>query len=62
MTTPTLDGAKRKLAPHWYLIYRSECAVCGKSKETRERMFTPRPDDPMARYKFHQYGCSEHFV
>lgn len=47
--------------PHWYLITIDECPVCGCSRETRERMHTPRPEHFGERHKFelHYDYCQE---
>lgn len=29
---------------HWYFITLSECPVCGRSEETRERRYDKRPE------------------
>lgn len=47
---------------HWYRIHTTECALCGRGDQWRERMFTPKPTDPQERYRYTQYGCPEHFV
>ncbi len=30
---------------YWYLITHTVCPVCGREEVTRERQYTPRPDD-----------------
>ncbi len=44
---------KRKpLPPHWYMRYITECPICGRGRDERTRMFTPKPDNPMDRVEF----------
>jgi len=42
---------KKRMPKHWYKIYYGECPVCGKPKEYRERMYTPRPTNQLDRYQ-----------
>jgi hypothetical protein len=53
-------SSKRK--PHWYLICRTECALCGRGDAWRERQHTPKPEDPQERHHFRQYACADHFA
>lgn len=50
-----------KLPPHWYYHYEWECVLCGRSELTRERRFTPRPDDPRERHDRTEGACGYHF-
>jgi hypothetical protein len=60
---PGSPETKRKpLPPHWYLIHTEECVLCGRGSTWRERMFTPKPEDPADRYSFTQYACDTHFI
>lgn len=36
----------------WYFISISECPVCGRGDEVRERRYTEKPTDPHERYEF----------
>jgi hypothetical protein len=48
--------------PHWYFIYRWDCVLCSKSEETRERRYTPRPEDPADRCDYEEGACESHFL
>lgn len=48
--------------PHWYKCYSTECVLCGRGDEWRERQYTPKPDDPMERHEYRQYACGVHFT
>lgn len=50
---------KRK---YWYFITTRECVLCGYSEETRERRYTPKPEDWLQRREFIQFTCGMHFV
>jgi hypothetical protein len=50
-----------KHQPHWYFIYLWCCVLCGKTEETRERRYTPRPDDYNQRHEFSEGACGDHF-
>lgn len=43
------------MKPHWYRITVHECPICGDIKRYRERMYTPKPEDPMERFIWRQY-------
>jgi hypothetical protein len=43
---------------YWYLFITDECAPCGRSETYKVRQYTPKPEEPFKRYKFHQYMCS----
>lgn len=59
---PTEVKSKRPPMPaHWYKIHIDECVLCGAGGERRERMFTPKPTDPAARYDYEQRACGVHF-
>ena len=46
-------ATKRKpLAPHWYMRYITECPICGRGYDVRERRFDPKPDDPADRVDY----------
>lgn len=45
----------------WYMHYISECVLCGRYDETRERRSAPAP--PIEeRYDYEQYACDSHFL
>lgn len=35
---------------YWYFTWEEYCPVCGRSVITRERMYTPRPDEWNAKH------------
>lgn len=39
----------------WYMIYISECPICGRGDTIRERQYTPKPKDIADRYEYYQY-------
>lgn len=47
-----MTDKKKNDKPYWYRIYISECPVCGKGEETRERRYDERPKDPEDRYEY----------
>ena len=47
---------------YWYLTESWECVLCGRTHTYRERQYTPRPEDWLARNKRHDDACSEHFL
>ncbi len=49
---------KRK---HWYRLTITECVLCGAQDKEKEKMYTPKPDDPYKRLIFKQTACSQHF-
>lgn len=50
--------ARRK---HWYRITIDECVLCGRSHKDKERMYTPKPEDPHKRRVINQSACNTHF-
>jgi hypothetical protein len=55
----TKEKPKRK---YWYKFHIEECVLCGSHEETRERQYTPKPENPADRYDFRQYACDHHFM
>lgn len=53
---------KQKRPAHWYRIYVSECPVCGRGDEVRERIYGRKPKDPNKRYVYETYACGSHFA
>jgi hypothetical protein len=46
----------------WYFITITECVLCGRGDEDRERRTDPRPEDWKDRHRYVQDACGEHFV
>jgi hypothetical protein len=46
----------------WYKIHIRECVLCMKTDEWRERMWTPKPNNPADRYDYKQFACWSHFL
>lgn len=44
--------SRKPLPPHWYKRFISECPVCGRGDDVRERQFSPRPEDPRDRVEY----------
>lgn len=42
----------------WYYQTFYECPICGSGGIYRERRPPPRPEDPVKRYEFQQFGCA----
>ncbi len=55
------DLKQEKPQKYWYLIEYSECVLCGKSSETRTRMYGEKPKDHSKTHTFKQYACEDHF-
>lgn len=53
---------RKRVKKHWYFISRSECVLCGRSTEERERRFDKKPKDPFRRSSYEQFACPEHFL
>ena len=49
------------MSKYWYLTITEECPVCGRGETTKERQYTPRPEDDFARYIYEQVydWCNE---
>lgn len=47
---------------HWYLTTTTECVLCGRGEQYRERQYGRRPKNPMRRYVYEQFACSIHFM
>ena len=43
----------------WYEIWITECVLCGRTNEIRERRQPPKPENP---YHYDQDACSHHFL
>jgi hypothetical protein len=54
--------AKVATVKYWYKFYISECVLCGSGYTEKERMYTPKPEDPRERYEYHQTACQSHFL
>lgn len=54
---------KRRPRKCWYMIYISECPLCGRTDTVRERQYNKRPKKPDMRYVYSQNSaCSDHFI
>ena len=54
---------KKPTKGFWVLYTWSECALCGRPDNTRERMYTPKPKDPAERHKQGElFACDCHFM
>jgi len=42
---------------HWYFITNWECYTCFNGKQSRERRYTRKPQDPLKRYEWRRYQC-----
>jgi len=40
---------------YWYYITIGTCPICGRTIQTRERMFTKKPKDYNKRHHFYDY-------
>lgn len=36
----------------WYKRYITECPICGRGYDVRERQYTPKPEDPADRVDY----------
>jgi hypothetical protein len=49
--------------PHWYRTHLSECVLCGRNENYRERVYGPKPTDPAVRYVYEpDHACEDHFL
>ena len=51
--------------PWWVRYHWSECVLCGRENNYRERVYiseTPKPTETDERHHFHQYLCSGHWI
>ena len=48
---------KTRCRKHWYFIWRDECPVCGRERETRERRYGRRPKRDRNRSHFETVYC-----
>lgn len=48
----------------WYLIEITECVLCGRTHEIRERQAAPSPPKEAyeKRYHYRQDACPQHFI
>jgi len=44
---------------YWYKKFFTECRLCGRQSEWRERQYTKKPQDPLFRveYRLDHCGC-----
>jgi hypothetical protein len=47
---------------HWYFVYVRECPICGKTKESRERKYTAKPQDWHERMIVRWKSCDKHWL
>jgi hypothetical protein len=52
---------KTEKKKYWCYIVCDWCVLCGRSRETRERRYTPRPEKWEDRHEYTEYACSSHF-
>ena len=45
----------------WYFISEWWCVLCGRSEQTRERRWTPKPKRAEDRYEYTEGACGDHF-
>src|SRR5208282_6276947 len=45
--------------PHWYRIHVTECVLCGRTTEDRERIYGSPPKG--SHYEHRQMACGDHF-
>lgn len=50
------------MKPHWYFISWDACVICGRTVETRERRYDPKPEDSRDRHEYHETACGAHFI
>jgi len=46
---------------HWYEMYYSECVLCGRNEDHKERRYGEKPKDLNKVYHYEQYACGQHF-
>lgn len=63
MNTKLTKKIRRK---YWIRFYWSECVLCGKPENYKERVYCdvePKPNDPDKRHVFGcQWACYSHFM
>jgi hypothetical protein len=52
-------GPPKPRTGYWYEVWYSECVLCGRHHEYRERRYTPKSENP---YHFEQFACGDHFL
>jgi hypothetical protein len=57
-----LETGESNTGKYWYKFYYTECVLCGRGDEWKERQHTPKPEDPQQRYDYRQNACSDHFL
>jgi hypothetical protein len=51
-TVPEKTKKRRPHKKHWYKRTITECPVCGRGKDYRERVYGEKPEDPKEIYKY----------
>lgn len=53
---------KKKKKKYWYYFSWSECVLCGKNQNYKERRYTKKPKNTQERNEFLQFTCGSHFL
>ena len=59
MTFP--GKTKKRKRKYWYKLTTTECVLCGKCQEYRERKYGRKPAADK-RYHYEQLACDGHFL
>lgn len=51
---------RKKARKHWYRLHYSECGLCGKQDNYRERVYGKKPKKGTR--TFRQFACDRHFL
>lgn len=55
-------GASLKKRKYWYYISGTECVLCGRVVEYRERRYMKKPKQSSKRCNYEETACSLHFL
>ena len=58
MESTTVKNKKK----YWYHTEIWSCVLCGRETVYKERRYTPKPEYPGDRIKWHENACHEHFI